>query len=522
MNIKLPAGICLSLFLFCTSVFAEPLQLGTVYMDRPDEVSFTITLPPDLETPPKPSDFQLLDGTRVIKSADMIERFSESNRQIILFLCVDVSGSITKALLKETQDALINIFSETLPRDRYRFALVSFADKVVIPPDFTDNPDALSNSIRELKISRGDKTLLYQAIIDSLNKFNKLKPAEYRRIVIITDGKDVGSIETADSVIDLSRTMGIPIDIIGSGIIQRKYSFALKGLADATGGRFFYPRYQSLSLKEALNRLNNSFIENTWIVYFKYKPDAEKPKLENAVIKFKTNFSANISEGIPEPKVTPEPHVGLVGESEVAVGGSEASTPGIDMEKLKKLIIYIGLPLLVLVTLGFILWLLRRRKASSTNVKIGDTNIHVSPETERPNQGYKSEIPQPKENYRRQTAVGSVINDTHLYQDIPNILLEVTDGPLEGHKIPMDKKLFRIGSNQNNDLVLVDDYVSGNHALLTYENGNLLLSDLHSLNGTLLNGKLVEDKTSAVFPGDVIRIGNSSLKVGTIPAYREK
>jgi pSer/pThr/pTyr-binding forkhead associated (FHA) protein len=62
-------------------------------------------------------------------------------------------------------------------------------------------------------------------------------------------------------------------------------------------------------------------------------------------------------------------------------------------------------------------------------------------------------------------------------------------------------------------LVLVDDYVSGNHALLTHKNGVLLLSDLHSRNGTLLNGELVKDKSSAVFPGDVIQIGNSSLKV---------
>jgi pSer/pThr/pTyr-binding forkhead associated (FHA) protein len=84
----------------------------------------------------------------------------------------------------------------------------------------------------------------------------------------------------------------------------------------------------------------------------------------------------------------------------------------------------------------------------------------------------------------------------------------------------MDKQLLRIGSNQDNDLVLVDDYVSGNHALLTYENGMLLLSDLHSRNGTLLNGELVGDKTSAVFPGDVIRMGNSALKVGTISTNR--
>lgn len=511
MNLKLPTGISLSLFLFCTSVFAEQLQVGPVYTDQPDEVSFIVTLPPGLEISPKSSDFQLLDGTRVIKSVDAIEPFAESNRKLVLLFCVDVSRSINNAILKETQDALINIFSGTLPKDRYRFGLVSFADKVTSSSDFTDNPDILSKSIRGLKRTRGKKTLLYQAIFDSLNKLNKLKPAEYRRILIISDGKDEGSIETADSVINLSRTLGIPIDAIGRGIIQQQYADGLSGLTKATGGRFIYPRAESLSLKEAVNRLNKSFIENTWIVYFRYKPDAEKPKLENAVIKFKKNdtlsLSANISEGIPTPKDISD------------VNTMQKDSPEVNSiqkvkEKLKKLFPYLVFGLLLLTTLIFILWIFRRRQGPSANGKTGDSTDRVNVETERPNQNlFKREIPHPKENNRRQTEVISHLKAPHLHQDRSSIVLAVTEGPLEGHKIPMVKQIFRIGANQDNDLVLIDDYVSENHALLTYDNGELLLSDLHSLNGTLLNGVLVNDKTSVVFPGDVIRIGNSSLRV---------
>jgi Mg-chelatase subunit ChlD len=490
-------------------------------MDRADEVSFTITLPPGFAPLPNPSDFQLLDGTRVIKSADIIERFSESNRKIALLLCVDVSGSIPKGIFKETQDALINTFSDTFQRDRYRLALVSFADQVVIPPDFTDNPDAVIQSIRGLERSPGDKTLLFQAIIESLNMLKALKPSDSRRIVIITDGHDVGSHETDDTAINLSRTLGIPLDIIGPGIIQRKYSFRLNGLAEATGGHFIYPTYQSsnskeasLLLKDAVNRLNKSFMENTWIVYFKYKPDAEKPKLENTVIKFKSNFSANISDAIPEPKVTSEPPPETTETHQVITEPHQVTTEhtSIDREELKKLLTYFGLPLLVLITLFFIFWLVRRRKGSS------NTTGRVSPVIDQTDQPYKNTISQPKENQRRLTEVGSVINNApHVYPDKPGITLEVTQGPLKGLNIPMDKLLIRIGSNQDNDLVLVDDYVSGNHALLYFENAKLLLSDLHSRNGTLLNGELVTDKASEVFPGDVIRIGISSLKVETIP-----
>lgn len=509
MNIKLPTGISLSLFLFCTTVFAEQLQVGSVYTDHPDEISFAITLPPGLDLAPKPADFQLLDGTQVIQHADEIVPFSESNRKLALLLCIDVSGSINKALLKETQDALINIFTGTLPKDRYKFGLVSFADKVVVPADFTEDPDALSKSIRELKISRGKKTRLYQAIIDSLNKLGSLRPAEYSRILVISDGKDEGSIETADSVINLSKALRIPIDTIGRGIIPQQYADGLSGLAKATGGRFIYPRAESLSLKEAVIRLNNSFIENTWIVFFRYKPDTGKRKLENAAVKFIKNdtlsLSATISASIPAPKDGRE--------AIIDQGKSKDPGPGLPRftEKQLKLLTYLGFGLLVLATLIFIVWVFRHRKDDKSPepgpIESGSLPISRGTEgIERPN------IPT-KENKRRETMVSSIINAPPIRQDSPSFLLVVTEGPLKGLKHPIDKPFFRIGANQDNDLVLVDEFVSGKHALLTYDNGELLLTDLNSRNGTQLNGELLQDKTIAVFPGDIIGIGESSLSV---------
>jgi pSer/pThr/pTyr-binding forkhead associated (FHA) protein len=88
-----------------------------------------------------------------------------------------------------------------------------------------------------------------------------------------------------------------------------------------------------------------------------------------------------------------------------------------------------------------------------------------------------------------------------------------TEGPLVGHKVAIEKQQFQIGANANNDLVLADNYISGNHALLSFENGELFLCDLKSRNGTFLNEELVKDKPIAVVQGDIIRIGNSNLRV---------
>ncbi len=510
MNKKLSTGISLYLFLFCIPVFAEQFQVNTVYTDQPNEVSFVVTLPPGLETPPKPSDFKLLDGSTVIKSADEIKPFAASNRKSVLLFCVDVSRSISGTTLKETQDALINFVSGDLPKDKYLFGLVSFADSVTSSPYFTDKSENLIKSIRELKIaSRGNKTLLNQAAMDSLYKLDQLKPTEYRRILIISDGKDEGSIETYDSVINLSNRLGIPIDGIAINGKKPQYDVpqGLSGLAKATGGRFINPRDQSMSLKEAVIWSHNRFIENTLVVHFRYQQSTEKPKLENIFIKFKPNdtlnLNADFSRGVPAPKNI------LISEkiNETPPANNEYNWI---QEALNKPSAYWLLGLLVLTTLIFIVWSFQRSKKSSANSNDELSTDHNQMKTGAPNQNLfttKIQYPEEKSN-QRQTMISSV-----KHQEIPSIAIEVIEGPLEGQKTQMVKPTFRIGANQDNDLILIDDYVSRNHASLTYDNSELILSDLDSRNGTFLNDVLMNNKTSVVLPGDVIRIGNTSLRI---------
>lgn len=69
-----------------------------------------------------------------------------------------------------------------------------------------------------------------------------------------------------------------------------------------------------------------------------------------------------------------------------------------------------------------------------------------------------------------------------------------------------------IGRASTNSVVLDDDYVSGEHALLMLRGQQWWLEDLNSRNGTLLNGVPLTEAT-VVSPGDVILIGNVQLKV---------
>ncbi|MEQ1838853.1 MAG: FHA domain-containing protein, partial [Verrucomicrobiales bacterium] len=66
---------------------------------------------------------------------------------------------------------------------------------------------------------------------------------------------------------------------------------------------------------------------------------------------------------------------------------------------------------------------------------------------------------------------------------------------------------YGVGRRHDNDLRIKETYISGYHAELTRrDNGDYLLADLGSSNGTFINGRRVEGK-EVVKAGDFIKFG---------------
>lgn len=76
-------------------------------------------------------------------------------------------------------------------------------------------------------------------------------------------------------------------------------------------------------------------------------------------------------------------------------------------------------------------------------------------------------------------------------------------------EIPLQKPTLTIGRTPSNDLVIDNLAVSGIHARLVLEEGRFLLEDMHSLNGTFLNGQRI--RKSQLAEGDEILIGKHTL-----------
>lgn len=83
--------------------------------------------------------------------------------------------------------------------------------------------------------------------------------------------------------------------------------------------------------------------------------------------------------------------------------------------------------------------------------------------------------------------------------------LVIIKGPNIGDKFLINRSKFTIGRNPDSDIFLDDITVSRKHALLKKSGENFELRDLGSLNGSYLNGEIVEN--SLLKNGDKIQIG---------------
>lgn len=87
--------------------------------------------------------------------------------------------------------------------------------------------------------------------------------------------------------------------------------------------------------------------------------------------------------------------------------------------------------------------------------------------------------------------------------------LVVRSGDLKGTRFPIKVPNVNIGRADYNDIVLLDDSVSTQHAKLQRREGIWVLVDLDSTNGTLVDGEQLSGETP-IAPGAYIRFGDVS------------
>jgi Ca-activated chloride channel homolog len=177
-----------------------------------------------------------------------VSYFNRANVPIALALLLDTSVSMENKM-PTAQEAAVGFVRRLRPQDLGE--LIEFAQRIEVSQAFTNDQGALEKAVR--KTVAGGSTSLYTAVYISLKELKKNRAAtgqEIRRqaIVVFTDGEDTSSLVGYDELLDLARRSETAIFAIGlrspAETAARTYTqadFALRQLAQETGGRAFFP-----------------------------------------------------------------------------------------------------------------------------------------------------------------------------------------------------------------------------------------------------------------------------------------
>jgi VWFA-related protein len=186
-------------------------------------------------------DFTILDDHKPPQSIVNFRR--ETDLPLELGLLVDTSGSVHSRFDFE-QEAAVSFLQHTLRANFDKAFVMGFSTHSQVTQEFTDNVRLLETGVRNLH--NGGGTAMYDAIYracrEKLSKDRGDHPVR-RAIIVVSDGEDNQSEVSRALAIEMAQRSEVIIYAIStddSGLILRGDK-ALQQLADATGGRAFFP-----------------------------------------------------------------------------------------------------------------------------------------------------------------------------------------------------------------------------------------------------------------------------------------
>jgi len=187
------------------------------------------------------SDFSILDDHKPPQSIVSFRR--DTDLPLRLGLLIDTSGSVRTRFDFE-QEAAATFLQQAVRQNFDKAFVMGFNTRATLTQDFTDEAPLLAAGVRRLQ--NGGGTALYDAIYrachDKLSKDQGDRTVR-RAIIVVSDGEDNQSEVSEAQAIEMAQRAEVIIYAIStddSGLILRGDN-VLQQLADATGGRAFFP-----------------------------------------------------------------------------------------------------------------------------------------------------------------------------------------------------------------------------------------------------------------------------------------
>jgi Ca-activated chloride channel family protein len=211
---------------------------------RTDEVNVVITVVDkddkfvrDL----KQDQFRILDNK--LPPRQMMNFAAQTDLPLHVGLLIDASNSIRDRFQFEKDAASEFLYEIIRPKADKAFVL-AFDEQWDVTQDFTGDIDKLRTGVKAIKAGGG--TALWDAIYFACRDKLMKEPstgAVRRAIILISDGEDNQSRVYRQEAIDMAQRAEVIIYTISTSLVERhtKGDDDLRRLADATGGRAFFP-----------------------------------------------------------------------------------------------------------------------------------------------------------------------------------------------------------------------------------------------------------------------------------------
>jgi Mg-chelatase subunit ChlD len=511
----------LIVLLLAQSAWSEGLNIRQIYAKPSGLVSILANIPePSTEERARASEekakalqerakyFRLVEDGEVTVTASSLEPFEESRWKLALVVCVDASGSMAGKPLVEAKQALKKVLNKKFPEsvfaNRVRIAIISFENRVRTMRWFEVRQEELQRVMDQVNYRGGQDTLLYDALYHGLESLQPDALFEHKRILVITDGKDEGSQKSGADVVKKARELGVPIDVVAR---VRKDRFAeereegfvqdLRPLAAKTLGEFRQAKPGAV-YKELEEILNGAL--STKVLNFRRTRDNIEAR-ETQTVGLESSEGGKIALARPVAASIPRTR--------------PMEPPPLWRRALERWRNQLwGVLAGLLVVFSVLLLRRRKRRAAALEKSVQAKKTAHRPQVKIPQkrEPRESKTPEPSKAVRP-TVVGGAHCSAPTAERPAGVLMGV-GGPGKGLRIALGKRVVRIGTSRDNEVIISgDDYVSGHHASIRYEEGDLLLVDEHSTNGTFLNDERVRASGSRIKPGDRIRVGLSAFEV---------
>jgi len=438
--------------------------------------------------------------------------FSSTREGLDLVLVLDASGTMKGQPLEDAKNAIYSLLDRVDAEDR--ITVIAFDDDAYLMTESGTDRTTLRSMIEQIKVA-GNNSVLFKAVVRGLRYLQEEGRVGKGAVIVVSDGHDEssGAYKLEDCIRE-ARAADIPILTLGLSNGERIYLENLEKMAERTGGS--YSIATSSSQLSSLYQMIYERLRKQYIIVCRVPEN--QPAGQHLPLQVALNFRGQYVEAT-SGYITPE-QVPAEVVPEVVVKEEEGWP----------FILWLGMGGLLVVAAGTggWWWYINKNKSlpavgkkkKSTRVTQASPTIpnqnNVAPTS--PSTPPRSEV-ETKDKVDLPAAIlptllptgktGRRRGQTVVATSRPKVwaVLECRSGLHAGELYPIWSDETSIGTRPGNDIVLADDAVSGQHALIVRQQQVVQLIDRDSTNGTHVNGQRIRKGT--IEPGDTILLGVS-------------